>query len=210
MQEYWNSRFSDGGQIWGENPSETAENALKYFQQHKIHTVFVPGAGYGRNTKLFSSNNITTGGIEISEVAYNLSQVFDPQSAITLGSIFDLPFITEKYDALYCFNVLHLFTESNRKEVLKLCANIVNSQGLMYFVVFSDKESSFGKGKEIETNTFESKPGRPVHYFSEADLKAHFDDFVIKEIGTIEEEENHGKRGMHIHDLRYIIVQKKY
>ncbi|WP_371802459.1 class I SAM-dependent methyltransferase [Candidatus Lokiarchaeum ossiferum] len=209
MQDYWNSRFSEGGQIWGDNPSKTAINALKYFQAHNIRSVFVPGAGYGRNTKLFSLNNLKTGGIEISDVAFNLAQVFDPQSDITLGSVFDLPFITEKYDALYCFNVLHLFTESNRKKVIKLCANTINSKGLMYFVVFSDQESSFGTGKEIETNTFESKPGRPVHYFSEADLKTHFDDFEIRDIGMIKEKENHGKRGMHIHDLRYIIVQKK-
>ncbi|UYP46961.1 hypothetical protein NEF87_003246 [Candidatus Lokiarchaeum ossiferum] len=209
MQDYWNSRFSEGGLIWGDSPSKTALNALKYFQAHNIRSVFVPGAGYGRNTKLFSSNNLKTGGIEISDVAFNLAQVFDPQSDITLGSVFDLPFITEKYDALYCFNVLHLFTESNRKKVIKLCANTINSKGLMYFVVFSDQESSFGTGKEIETNTFESKPGRPVHYFSEADLKTHFDDFEVRDIGMIKEKENHGRRGEHIHDLRYIIAQKR-
>ena len=209
MQDYWNSRFSKEGKIWGEKPSITANIALEYFQKHNIKSIFVPGAGYGRNTKLFSSNSIKTTGIEISEIAYNLAKVFDPQSEISLGSVYDLPSITQKYDAIYCFNVLHLFTEENRKNVLKFCANIIKIQAILFFVVFSDEEATFGKGKEIEPNTFESKPGRPVHYFSEMDLKSLFHEFNILELGQIKEKENHGIRGEHVHNLRYIIAQKK-
>ncbi len=207
MEEYWNNRFSEEGQIWGEKPSKTAQIALEYFQRYNIKSVFVPGAGYGRNTKLFSSNGIKTAGIEISEIAYNLTQIFDPKSDITLGSVYDLPLITQKYDAIYCFNVLHLFTEKNRFNVLKFCADIVKPQAILFFVVFSDEEATFGKGKEIEPNTFESKPGRPVHYFSEADLKSQFQEFNILELGQIEDKENHGNRGEHIHKLRYIIAK---
>jgi hypothetical protein len=73
--------------------------------------------------------------------------------------------------------------------------------------VFSDEEATFGKGKEIEPNTFESKPGRPIHYFSETNLKKQFRDFTVLELGQIEEKENHGDRGEHIHKLRYIIAK---
>ncbi len=105
--------------------------------------------------------------------------------------------------------MLHLFTEESRQEVLQICANLVKSKGILYFVVFSDNEVSYGKGKEIEPNTFESIPGRPVHYFTAKDLKSQFHDFTVLKTGEVKEEENHGHHGEHIHELRYIIVQKQ-
>ena len=78
----------------------------------------------------------------------------------------------------------------------------------MFFVVFSDKEDSFGRGKEVEKNTFESKPGRPVHYFSEKNLLGQFENFSIIETGLMKDPEDHGAEGPHIHRLRYIFSQK--
>jgi hypothetical protein len=80
--------------------------------------------------------------------------------------------------------------------------------GLAYFTVFSNKESTFGQGNETEPNTFESRPNRPVHYFTGDDLDRHFQDFKIIKIGTITDPEDHGGQA-HVHILRYIFVRKK-
>ena len=45
---------------------------------------------------------------------------------------------------------------------------------MVFFAVFSEKEQSFGKGKQIEPNMFESKEGRPTHYFTKEDLDNYF------------------------------------
>ena len=92
---------------------------------------------------------------------------------------------------------------------MKNCYNLLNKKGFVFIVVFSDKESSYGKGKEFEPNTFESKLGRPVHYFTEEDLIDHLKDFRIINLGQIEEKEKHGILGSHTHSLRYIFAQKK-
>ena len=112
------------------------------------------------------------------------------------------------FDAIYCFSTLHLFLKDARLLFLRKCFNQLNSNGVVFFTVFSDKESSFGNGKELETNTFESKPGRPTHYFTEDDIVDHFKVFRIIETGLIEEPENHGTGGPHTHSLRYILGQK--
>ena len=57
MRDYWNSRFAEGGKIWGEKPSKSAYYALDLFENLNLKSVIVPGAGYGRNTKLFISGN---------------------------------------------------------------------------------------------------------------------------------------------------------
>jgi len=58
FKEYWDKRFRSEGKIWGDQPSQSALIALKYFETRNIKSILVPGSGYGRNTKLFSENSI--------------------------------------------------------------------------------------------------------------------------------------------------------
>jgi SAM-dependent methyltransferase len=205
--EYWEKRFSEEGKIWGESPSESAHHALKFFIAHHIRTVLVPGSGYGRNTKLFSSSGFNVVGIEISKTAYKLARQFDPLSKFYNGTVLNMSFDTSKYDAIYCFNVLHLFRQDERELFLQECFSKLKERGLAFFTVFSNEESSFGQGKETEQNTYESRPNRPVHYFTEDDLRKHFLSFEIIETGTIQDPEDHGGQP-HTHILRYIFARK--
>jgi SAM-dependent methyltransferase len=205
-QEYWESRYNEEGKIWGESPSQSAHTALKLFLANNVKTVLVPGSGYGRNTKLFSASSLDVIGIEISETAYEMASQFDPRSKFYKGSVLDMSFDNNRYDAIYCFNVLHLFRQLARELFLSQCIGKLKERGLAYFVVFSNEESTFGQGTETEPNTFESKPGRPVHYFTEADLRQHFHNFKIIDIGSIQDPENHGGHA-HIHILRYIFAR---
>lgn len=205
-QEYWESRFSAEGKIWGESPSKSAYYALKLFLTHGVRTVLVPGSGYGRNTKLFSASGLDVVGIEISETAYKMAGQFDPRSKFYNGTVLDMSFDNRQYDAIYCFNVLHLLRHQERQQFLRECIGKLRPQGLAFFTVFSDEESSFGQGKETEPNTFESKTNRPVHYFTEDDLRKHFQRFEIIETGTLQDPEDHGGQP-HTHTLRYIFTR---
>lgn len=207
--EYWEKRFSDGGKIWGTEPSKTANHALKLFKKHEILKILVPGAGYGRNTKLFTDANLDVTGIEISEPAINIAKSFNPKTQFFQGSVLDMPFNDEIYDGIYSCNVLHLLLKDDRKLFLKKCYNQLRTNGFVFFVGFSDEEASFGKGKRIEENTYEIKPWRPTHYFTELDLREHFKEYSVVETGIIEDHENHGELGPHSHVLRYIFAKKE-
>ena len=206
--EYWDKRFLSEGKIWGDSPSKSAKIALKLFKKYKISSILVPGAGYGRNTKLFSDNGFNVVGIEISKIAFDIALHFDSKTTFINGSFLELPLLDKTYDAIYCFNLLHLFNEVNRREIIKKCKNVLQSPGYIYVTVFSEKETTFGKGKEIEPNTYESKPGRPTHYFTEKDIKELFNEFTIIKTGILREKENHGELGAHTHLLRYIFVKR--
>ena len=206
--EYWEQRYKAEGKIWGEQPSKTAEHVLKLFQQAGVRKLLVPGSGYGRNTRLFSGAGIQVTGIEISFEACRLAMSYDPATRVFNNSVLNMSFLPGKYDALYAFNVLHLFRQTDRNIFLMQCRKYVKSQKLMFFTVFSEQEESFGKGAEVEKNTFESKPGRPVHYFTETDLKEQLKYFDLIETGLMEDAENHGE-GPHTHILRYICVKTR-
>jgi hypothetical protein len=138
----------------------------------------------------------------------NYAKRFDDKSNLILGSVLDMPFNDEIYDAIFCHNLLHLLLESQRNKFIEKCYNQLKMAGFAFFTVFSELEPSFGKGTKIEDNTYESKPYRPTHYFTDEDIEQHFHAFSIIETGIIEEKENHGELGLHTHKLRYVFVKK--
>ena len=203
---YWDERYQAEGRIWGDAPSRTAYHALELFRRHNAKKVLVPGSGYGRNSRLFATSGFDVTGIEISSVACNLAREFDPLTRLYHASVLDMSFDTDRYDAIYCFNVLHLFPKKERRLFVQQCLGKVKAGGLMFFTVFSERESSYGKGRETEPDTFESKPGRPVHYFTEKDLQEHFQNAEVVEAGLMEDPEDHGE-GPHTHILCYICLR---
>lgn len=204
---YWNKRFQNEGHVWGTEPSPTVQYTVGIFRQNGVRKILVPGSGYGRNTKPFAEVGFDVTGIEISDTACEMAKTFDPQTRTFNGSVLDMSIVPGQYDAIYCYNVLHLFREKERFLCLRECADKVKNNGLLYFTVFSDKEASFGKGQEVEKNTFESRPGRPVHYFTEAELRGYFKGFKIIASGITEDRENHAE-GPHTHTLLYILARK--
>jgi len=208
MKKYWDGRFGSEGRIWGFDPSTTAIRALSVFQPKSAITVLLPGSGYGRNSKLFSDAGLEVTGIEISSEAINLARAYDSRSTFLCASFLDITLAEESYDAIYCFNVLHLFRQQERSLFVQKCRHVLKKGGVAFFAVFSDKETSFGKGQQVEENTFESKPGRPVHYYTEQDLQNQFKLFSILDSGIAEDSEDHGKEGPHTHVVRYIVVEK--
>ena len=208
MRSYWNRRFSKEGRIWGECPSRTAVQAAALFRQYGVQKLLVPGAGYGRHTDYFAGEGLTVHGIEISDVAVGLAARGGEWVTYHRGSVLDMPFSDDRYDAVYCFNVLHLFRAAERRTFIGKCVDQLRPGGVVYFTVFSEKEPTYGKGAKVEEDTFESKPGRPTHYFSETDLRDHFAAFDILETGLAEDEESHGKEGLHTHLLRTIAARK--
>lgn len=204
---YWDKRFQSEGYVWGTSPSQTAGYAAGVFRKNGVKKILVPGSGYGRNTKVLSESGFDVTGVEVSEVACEMAREYDPQTRTYNSSALDMSFDDSQYDAVYCYNVLHLFREKEREQCLQACADKVKGNGLLFFTVFSDGEPSFGKGQEVEKNTFESRPGRPVHYFTEAELRDYFEGFEIIESGVTEDPENHGE-GPHTHVLLYILARK--
>jgi SAM-dependent methyltransferase len=208
MSTFWEERFRDEGKIWGDTPSRTAIYAIELFKKAGVRDVLIPGSGYGRNAEAFAKAGFLVTGIEISTTAVALARQNSPGIKYFHESVSDMPFDGSMYDSIYCFNVLHLFRKADRAEFLQKCRNQLNDGGVMFFVVFSDKEPGFGRGRMVEDNTFESKPGREVHYYSDEDLVSEFQSLEILETGMIEDPEEHGAEGRHTHLLRYIYVRK--
>jgi SAM-dependent methyltransferase len=206
-KDYWNAQFSKYNHIWGETPSKSAEIALSLFRQHKISKILVPGSGYGRNSKLFSTSGFDVTGIEISDEACALAREHDPATKLYNGSFLENDFVHGSYQGIYCFNVLQLFLKPDRIRFVRKSAQLLSSKGLMFFTGISDRDASFGQGEEVEENTFAVQPDKILHYFTLDDLTAHFEEFEILEVGELEDQLSYTLYGLKRYRIRYSLVR---
>jgi SAM-dependent methyltransferase len=207
MKSYWDQRYDEEGEIWGNMPSITVSRADMVFSEHGCSRIIVPGCGYGRNTNYFQRKGYSVTGVDISESAIFLARKVNPQVSYITSSVFDADFPSNSFDGIYAFNFLHFLLHEERKNFLRQYLGYVRPTGVAFFTVFSEEEKGFGAGTEVEPHTFESKLGRPAHYFTREDLLNHFSLYSILDEGLIEEPELHGKDGHHVHYLRYVAVK---
>ncbi|WP_342565482.1 class I SAM-dependent methyltransferase [Paenibacillus sp. FSL R7-0345] len=205
MSQYWDGRFAREGMIWGSEPSPSAEQARKLFLAEGVKSVLVPGAGYGRNTKVFSAG-FTAYGVEMSAEALELAAEWDPETVFIAGSALEVQLNTQ-VDAVYCYDVLHLFMEAQRRQLVAACLDQLRPGGLLYFTSFSDEDPNNGTGNQLEPGTYEYKEGKYAHFFSEADLRDHFAGTEILETGSFTERLHSSQGGAHEYILRYIIAR---
>lgn len=206
MSEYWSQRFTQEGMIWGSEPSPTALLARDTFRQYQLKSLLVPGAGYGRNTKVFSEE-FQTYGIELSQTALEMAVEWDPMSYFIAGSALDCR-LDRQVDAVYCYDVLHLFLEEDRRRLIANCLEQLRPGGLLYFTSFSDEDLNYGCGRMIEPDTYEYKEGKYAHFFSEIGLREHFAETEVLETGTLLETLRSPQGDTHKYILRYILARK--
>jgi len=170
-------------------------------------SVLIHGVAYGRNAKPFVEAGMSVTGIEISEKAIEIAKQNHFSICIITGSVLEIPLESTLYDAIFCFHLVHLFFKNDRIKLIEKFKNQVKIDGYTFVVIMPELEETFGKGVEIEENTYEQKKGKPVHFFTESDLLTHFREFEILDHGIIEEPENHGFE--HVHKYRYIFIKKR-
>lgn len=203
MSDYWKSRFKEGGKVWGDEPSGTAIIASELFRKYKKKDILVIGSGYGRHTNYFHKEGFDVEGIEYSLDGVNIAREDNPSIKYYHGSAFDMPFSDKKYSAIYCYNVIHLFMKGQRSQLIKLCKEVLEEDGLLFVSAFSNEDSCFELGECIEENTFERKKGKIEHYYSLEELKFAFNEFMI-----VEEDNYVETVGSRVCQLRYIIASK--
>ncbi|MDH6370379.1 chemotaxis methyl-accepting protein methylase [Paenibacillus sp. PastF-3] len=79
---------------------------------------------------------------------------WDSRSLFILGSVLD-SILEEKVDAIYCYDMLHLFLEEDRRRLVANCLEQLQPDGWLYFTSFSDEDANNGCGALLEPGTYE-------------------------------------------------------
>jgi SAM-dependent methyltransferase len=187
MSDFWESKFKSEGPLWGFFPSDSAIEAVNIFKTGNFKKILIPGMGYGRNAGLFIENGFNVTGIEISRSAIDLAYSSGINSKIYHGSVTSMPFDTEIYDGVFCYALIHVLNQTDRKRFLKACFNQLKNNGIMIFVITSVENSMFGSGRKLSKNRFEISKGLKVFFYDKQSIENEFVPFGLSEFKEIDE-----------------------
>jgi SAM-dependent methyltransferase len=187
MNEYWESRFRNEGAMWKFEPSDSAIYALSVFNTEKNREILVPGFGYGRNAKLFIDNGLIVTGIEISGSAIELARSNGISCTIHHGSVTSMPFDNKQYDGIFCYALIHLLNQGERRNFLKTCFSQLKPGSLMIFVAASKNTGLYGHGRCISKDRFEIARGLKAYFYDNDTILKEFSDFGMVKCSDIEE-----------------------
>ncbi|NOQ25859.1 MAG: methyltransferase domain-containing protein [Bacteroidales bacterium] len=193
MTNFWEKLFIERGTLWEFHPSDSAIIASKLFQEKNLNKILIPGVGYGRNAKHFIDTGFNVSGVEISETAIELARKNNLNFNIYHGSITDIPFDNETYEAIFCYATLHLFTKQERARILNNCYNLLDQNGIMFFTVVSIDSIEGFSGNLISENTKKLENGIELHFYNSESILNDFGNYNIIDISKIEEPIKHMK-----------------
>lgn len=193
MGDFWERAFVEKQLMWGEAPTGAALVARDIFVRAGVRTVLIPGLGYGRNAVPFLESGISVSGIEISETAIALARArLGLQIPIAHGSVTDMPFDSNTYDAVFCHGVLYLLDDAGREKLIRDCYAQLAPGGLMLFTVISKTAPMYGQGARLGEDRYERLPGLPMFFYDEDSVRRAFAPYGLVAFEPFDEPNGHG------------------
>lgn len=186
-QEFWESKFRKEGAAWDFYPADSTIEAVSTFKRNNYKKVLIPGIGYGRNARLFLENGFKVTGIEISESAIAIAESNGINCKVHHGSVTKMPYDDKIYDGIFCYALIHVLNQFERKRFLKACYDQLKNEGIMIFVVTSTQNSLYGTGKLLCKNRFEISKGLKVFFYDKYSIEKEFKPFGLTECKQIDE-----------------------
>ena len=209
QSQHWEINFSNKPEMFGLNPSISANKALKLFQEKNIKTIVEIGAGLGRDTIFFAKNSIHTTALDYSPSGVetiNQKSKKDNLSNYISTKLFDvrekLPFKDNSVEAcyshmLYCMALKTKDLEKLNNEIHR----ILKPNGLNIYTVRHTQDGDYKNGKHIGEDLYEND-GFIVHYFSEEKVNSLLNGFKNIALEKFEE-------GTFPRKLFFIVNEKK-
>jgi len=191
MSEFWENMFQKIGALWQFEPADSTIFARDLFVENGLRKILIPGVGDGRNAKIFVESGFYVTGIEISDAAIRLARENDLKFPIHHGSVTQMPFDDSVYDGIYCYALIHLLNQYERRQFLKNCSDQLREGGIMVFVTVSKNYKMYGNGKLISKDRFRIDNGLSVFFYDSESIEKEFGSFGLTECHEIEEPVKH-------------------
>jgi SAM-dependent methyltransferase len=173
--EFWERSFNEKQEMWGLEPARSALKAKDIFLAQGAKSILVPGFGYGRNAQLFREQGMNVTGIEISASAIAMGEKhYGAEMKIWHGSVTDMPFDKELYDGIFCYGLIHLLGEAERRKLIKDCYDQLAANGQMIFTAISKEAATYGTGKLIGKDRYEQFGGVTMFFYDRQSIDNEF------------------------------------
>ena len=185
----WEAEYAKSDPVWKgpplyENPFPPGLNILEL------------GCGNGKNLPVLLKDASSVTAVDFSHNALQLcrEQFTGDNISFIEADVCDLPFEDESFDAVCAIHIQEHHSEKNRIQAQNEIYRVLKSEGLLAVRVFSIDDMRFGKGTEIEKNTFARGNGIYYHYFTNTELETLFSGFKLVNVTEIKSEKKYGVR----------------
>lgn len=143
--------------------------------------------GAGRHTVLISKMGHNVYGSDISENGINHTRKWlnseGLKAELEVSDMTVFPWDGLKFHGVICWDALHHNTIANIKKTVDIIYDNMRDRGMFMVTLLSTKGGAYGKGIEIEENTFVRDDGEeagvPHHYFDETEIRLLFKEWKI-------------------------------
>jgi len=181
-----------------ESPDRIVVDLISILARRRAQRVLDLGCGAGRHVTYLAESGFTTYGADLSDTGLKLtkkrlgSRKIDAE--IIKCDMKSLPYIQSCFDAVVCVQTIYHQTLKGIRETVSEIHRIQKKGGLLLANFHSKRSSKYGKGMEVEEDTFkqENGPEKGVlhHFFEENELRellGHFRvdvEVIEKKIGN--------------------------
>lgn len=193
-EEKWNKIYKEFGEIQVDIVS-TVKVATEVFKQNNCKNIMDLGCGTGRHSIYLASHGFKVYATDISEIGLKIAK--SKADKLNLKNIEykqhdmrDIPFDDNSLDGVLCVWTTGSGTlEDSRKNVNEIY-RVLKGSGVVVIDYGSTDDETYGKGEEIEKNTFinnfEGEKDMPCHYSTFKELEELYSNFSDVQIKPIE------------------------
>lgn len=160
-----------------------------------VRRVLDLGCGNGNHVVFLAEQGFDVYGIDISEKSIQIANAWLAEKGLkaflTVGDIEKLPFEDEYFDLTISHGVLDHISFSKAKKTMQEVRRVLANCGYIHITLRSTEDSEYGRGKEVDRNTFVLQEGYEKgliqHFFDLQEIRDLLAGFKIFDIEIYEQ-----------------------
>ena len=179
----WNEVYKKKGKLQYKYDPIVEEKVIPIFSNNGVKKILDLGCGTGRHSEILEKNGFRIVGVDISEVATNISEeaLNNSHIAFFTGDMKDIRFPDSYFDAVFCFQVIHHAKVYEIWKAFDEITRVLKKDGILFVSLpTKDNKHIFENCTKIEPSTYinlDCLDGMvPHHFFEEKEVEDFFKD----------------------------------
>ena len=185
----WEKLYKEKGEIYTDITPQV-KNCVKSFKKRGYKKILDLGCGTGRHSIYLAQNGFTVYASDVSKTGIKITKKKAKSLNLNMKfKVFDMkkiPYSDNYFDGIICIFVLGHGLLKDNKQTIDEIYRVLKPGGTVVTEFMSIKDKTYGKGKEVEKNTFlgsmEEDKDMLHHYFSKDEIEMLLSKFTSVKI----------------------------
>lgn len=162
-------------------PSNLISMTVRILSQHGAYSIVHPACGDGNLSAKLAEAGFDVTGFDFAAISSRARRIARNMQRRLVRFLADDPGLPSRnigrFDGLVAPHLLSQMLSGQRRRFLRNLARLLRQGGIGVFTAVSAQDDRYGRGQEIEPDTFEIAPGQVVHFFTDEGLLRELDEF---------------------------------